>query len=451
MILYLFLKNLFRIASKVYFRSIQITNEKLVPSNGPLIVVANHPNAFLDPMLIGSILKPRIHFLVKGAMFNNEFLRWLFAKLGMIPIYRRNETADAQDKNVEVFQECYNILNKGKALIIFPEGLSVTERKLRPIKKGPAWIALGAEEAFNYNLNIKILPIGLNYSDPHKMDSDVLVRYGEPILVKDFVESYQKEGKKAVDDLTDVIKSRLEDLTIVIENEQTDKLVADIESIYTSNLKKEYIDKSIIGHSFVVAKDILKAVSFFIKNQPERVEKVKQKIENYIESIDALGLRDTTLKNGIVKRPGLVSFVGSFLFLLLCFPLFLYGLVNNYIAFKLPIVFTKKFFKLEAWHGSMFISLGIFTFIIFYSAQLLLFGSYVTSSWMLLAYAVSLPLSGLFAFDYWKKWNRFINNLKLNSLLKNELSLMAQLIEERKDIIQELELAKEEFLAIRTK
>ena len=152
--LYSFIRTIVRIIVWVYFRKINVHNAELIPKDVPLIITPNHPSSFMDIMVVVSFIKQKLHFIMRGESFNTAFKRWLFDYLHLIPIYRKDKTPELMFKNKEVFEKCYQLLAKKGALILFPEGLSKTERRLREIKTGAARIALGAEAANNFELGV---------------------------------------------------------------------------------------------------------------------------------------------------------------------------------------------------------------------------------------------------------------------------------------------------------
>ena len=160
--IYSLFRILLKITSKFYFKTLQVKGLENIPKTGAVFFVANHPAAFLDPMVLATIIERQISFLGKGVLFDNKILQWLLPKFNVIPIYRSHETKGQAGKNKDVFIQCYKHFAKAGALLAFPEGISLTERKIKKIQTGTARICLGAEAEYNYGLDIKIIPIGIN-------------------------------------------------------------------------------------------------------------------------------------------------------------------------------------------------------------------------------------------------------------------------------------------------
>ena len=76
--MYHFLKRIIKISLFFFFRRIVVTGKEYIPKKGPLIIVANHPNTLIDPLIIASIAKQRIGFIANAGIFINKFLTSIF-------------------------------------------------------------------------------------------------------------------------------------------------------------------------------------------------------------------------------------------------------------------------------------------------------------------------------------------------------------------------------------
>ena len=289
--LYRIFKALFYLTTKAYFRSIYVQGKELLPDEKtPVIFVANHPSSFMDPILLAVQINRPIHFLARGDVFKNKFARYIFDALHMIPIYKADLSPGQIHKNEQVFEKCHDHLGKNKTILIFPEGSSKTERRLRPIKTGTARIAFGTEEKHDFNLGLTIVPIGLNYSDPHYFKNDVFVNFGEPIKVSDYKNAFIEDSRAAATQLTERLKTELEKRIVIIEDEQLEKLIEQIELLYRSKLRDENKPEEKGTQDFYLSQDIVKAVEFYAKNEPRIVTNFEQKITNYFNQLKDLKL-----------------------------------------------------------------------------------------------------------------------------------------------------------------
>src|SRR4051794_38164250 len=116
-----------------YFRVTRIGREHL-PAEGPCIIAANH-RSFLDPFVIGIMLRRPLYFVAKKELFANRLQAWFLNSLGAFPIDRGNADADAMSTARE-------ILARGDVVVIFPEGTRIRPGALGTPKRGVGRLAL---------------------------------------------------------------------------------------------------------------------------------------------------------------------------------------------------------------------------------------------------------------------------------------------------------------------
>lgn len=447
--LYSLLKFLMRITVRVFFRSVTIRNMELIPKSGPLLVLANHPSTFMDPIVIASMLKRKVYFLAKGELFKGSFLTWLFSRLNMIPVYRKQDDPSQMNKNKDTFVKCFEHLEKGGAILMFPEGTSITERKLRPIKTGAARIVLGAEAQNDFKLGIQIFNIGLNYVNPHKFNQDLFVNIDTPIAVSDYKDAYTLDTFKGAENLTEEIRVRLEKLIIAIEDDKINELVKDVEVLYKYKLSKDSgVGKKDKSQDFILTKNIIETVNYFSVHQPQRVEEIRQQIANYFRKLNAMDISDTDLVKSSVSKTFLRSSFNSLLTIIIGFPFYLYGLINNFLPFEIPGWVANKVAKSIEFRGAISMVLGMFTFLIFYTVQIVLCWKFTHIQWLAVVYAISLPLSGIFGYWYYYRVDKIRTKWLLLSLFYKKSLFISSLISEREQIIAAFDTAKKEYTEV---
>jgi 1-acyl-sn-glycerol-3-phosphate acyltransferase len=304
--IYALLRLIVKIALRVFYTNVEVKTKAPIPAKGPLIVVANHPNTFMDPIVIASILPQQVYFLTNGSVFKNPVIGWLLSKMNMIPIYRKQDVDGQTPDNRASFARCFDFLANKGTLLIFPEGSSVNERRLRKLKTGTARIALGAEAELNFNLGIQILTIGLNYSDPERFRSELFINVDKPILVKDFAESYLKDPYEAVNQLTEQLRLRLESHLIITRDEEEDNLVQAIEMIYKDRLS-DLLDVDSEEEEFLLTQHIVEAIRYFEAYRPEKLITLRQKMADYTLSLKRLRLQDSAFVAEKRKKQPLVG------------------------------------------------------------------------------------------------------------------------------------------------
>lgn len=433
-------------AVKTFFNRVIVKNRRYIPKSGPIIFAANHPNSMMDPLLVGYACKHRLHFLAKSTLFSRRLNKWFLSHLGLIPVYRRQDNPDEVQKNEEMFQACYDLLADKKCILIFPEGISIAERVLHKIKTGAARIGLGAEERHDFNLNSTIIPVGINYSDVVRFRSDVYVRFGKPISVNDYETLYRKDTYEAVNQLTRQIETALSKLTTTVKELDLETIVARLETIYKKellvDLKMETKDKHA---DFSVTKGLINAVEWYYEHDRPRMEEFITLLNRYINNLERLHLRDEFLSPA-KQDITLWKRVKAFLFLALGTPIFLLGLINNYIPYKIPRWYTEKFVDSKASWAPMKLVIGIAAFIPYYTLLLFLIAQIVPNGWWVLGYALTLIPSGNFVLKYVHKAKAYRQHLRFMAIFYHKRILIYRIIEQRMELIQFLNQAKRDYM-----
>ncbi|MFD3002234.1 lysophospholipid acyltransferase family protein [Pontibacter toksunensis] len=444
--LYAILKLIYKTGLQVFFRRFEARNRSLMPDEGPLLVVSNHPNTFMDPIVTASLLNQPVHFIAKSTVFGSGFQNWMLRQMHLIPIHRREDNPDQAVSNDEAFAASFKALQQKKTLLIFPEGNSFNQRRLRKLKTGTARIALGAEADADYSLGIKILPVGINYAAPTRFRSDVFVNIGEPITVADYATTYQQDGQTAVLALTEDIRLRLESLIIHTPTDEEDELARQVETIYKDHLAAA-APPDVPSHEqdFLLTKAIVKSIEYFSQVAPARVVALKQKLNSYMMQLKRLRLRDAVMgkRSKTIIRQSLLNL----LYLVAGLPVYLYGLLHNYLPYIIPSKVARAVTKEEEWYAPIMLTVGIFTFPHFYLLECWLMQDLFNLSlpWLLL-YFLSLPLSGFFTLHYWSTLQHTQEHWLFLRLFAKRQDLMADLRQQRQEIVAELEAAKQEYL-----
>jgi len=438
--LYNILKLLFWTTFRFFFRKTFRLNADRFPNEGPLIICANHPGAFLDPIVIAASSKRRIYFLAKAAVFKGAFAKWLLPKFNMIPIYRKQDDPSKMHKNDETFSKCYEHLLKGDAILIFPEGISITERKLREIKTGAARIALGAAAQCNFEKEVKIQCIGINYDDPHLFRQDVLLSYNEPIVVNQYKDQYESDQKSVVNEITEKIRTNLEEAVVHIEHEEADGITRQVEKLYRAELIGDKIQTAALKQrELEMIKNISTAVKYFLQTDREKVNEVVNKIKSYFWKLDELGFSDRLVRSGRKEGSRFYYWLGELVLIILGFPLFMYGITINFLPFKVASFLSRKLVKQREYFGAIGAAAGMFLFLIWYSVL-----SVVTIKadfvwWMNLVIIASWIPSGLWCWYYIRSIRYISNRWKYIRVFRSRKGMMQDILEQRKEIISEFE------------
>jgi 1-acyl-sn-glycerol-3-phosphate acyltransferase len=170
-----------------YYADIVVQGADRSPARGPLILAANHPNALVDALVVSTTVPRRVLVTAKATLFEHTLLAPLLRAVGVVPLRRAHDeraaarTRGAVARNTDSFALVTEALRAGRAVLVFPEGISHDEPALAPLKTGAARMALAAHAAGATGL--VILPLGLIFEEKERLRSRVLVRVGTPIAV----------------------------------------------------------------------------------------------------------------------------------------------------------------------------------------------------------------------------------------------------------------------------
>lgn len=151
-----------RLALWIFCPRVRIQGAELMTTIGPLLIVANHPDSFLDAVILGAYYPRKLHFLARGDVFRKPLFGFLLRSIGMIPIHRAREGREHLHLNKGTFQESVEVLRRGDGLLIFIEGICLLTHEIQPFKKGATRIL---EAAHAEGILPKIHVAGLGYSD----------------------------------------------------------------------------------------------------------------------------------------------------------------------------------------------------------------------------------------------------------------------------------------------
>ncbi|MBG8554354.1 lysophospholipid acyltransferase family protein [Hymenobacter guriensis] len=458
MLFYTVMKPLVQVALRVFFRQLEVRNPKRLQVPGPLLIVGNHPNTLMDPLVVAVNRRDPIAFLAKSTFFQNPILKAIMESGNSIPIYRRQDVETGAEKltpeqlaaqNEAIFGRCYDYFDRRGTIMIFPEGTSVQERRLRPLKTGAARIALGAEARRNFQLGLQILPLGINYFDPQRFRSDAFLNPGPTIRVADYADLYRQDPEAAADALTEEIRQRLEVRLVITRDAAEDELSQQVERTFGSHLNPDD-DPTTLYDNFQLSRTVQQGILYFEQHDPARLAEVRGQLSAYLYELRQLGLTDEALESGR-QRPGnrLSRAAKATLRLVLGFPVYLYGAINNYLPYKLPSMVARRATKDAEFVAPIMLVTGMLTFSLAYVLQTLLVHHFTQDWRWTTLYALSLAPTGFYALSYWNNLETRVRRLRALRLFRREPARTAGLLRQRGRILQLLGEARAAYLAAR--
>lgn len=187
--LYSFLRVLVGFTLRIFFRKIYITGTEYVQDSKPQLIASNHPSGFLEPLIMACFFPKPLHFLVRGDVFDNPFLKPLLRGTNQIPVFRFRDGFSRLRENSQSIDESLQVLKNKHNLLIFAEGNTQSIKQLRPLQKGISRIAFQSMEQ-NPESELEILPVGINFSQFLSFDEVIMLRIGPPIKVGNYMKEY---------------------------------------------------------------------------------------------------------------------------------------------------------------------------------------------------------------------------------------------------------------------
>lgn len=403
----------------IFYRKIYTTGLEKIPDEGAVIFAPNHQNALMDALILISVKNWQPVFMARADIFAGQFLRRFLFFCKILPIFRIRDGKESLKENNFVFQKAVEVLKKRRYLVIYPEASHKGIHRLRPLKKGITRIAFMAEEATNYTLGVKIVPVGINYQDYYDFRTDAMINFGKPINVEDYAALYKENPQKANHQLVEEIKKELSTLIIDIqdtENYDNFETAREILAPYLIRKNGKLINN--FKNQISAGKEVVGILGKIKEDDPEEFSSLTALLKQYREALTKTNLKDWIVR----KKYKIWGILLRTLILITTFPINVFGFVNNFVPYHLPFLLTMRI-KDRNFHTSVRFVLYLILFPVFYGVIFWQLCKY-TDSWLLRAlYMISVPLTGIFSHRYYayvKKvaamWKMFFNRKKTQYL-----------------------------------
>jgi 1-acyl-sn-glycerol-3-phosphate acyltransferase len=429
-----------------FFKRVGVRHPERVPKGGAVLLCINHPNNFIDSLVVSAAVRRKVHFLATAALFRNRLLARFLLGMGAIPVYRRQDDPAKMDKNVEAFAACFDTLGARRLVAIYPEGTTHAEARVQRIKTGAARIALGFEDRHPGALTL--VPVGLTFEARKSFRGNVLVSFGPPVPVSPYLAAYRTDQVKAVDALTDAIQWGMEAEVVNVERIDDARLVTAVAELYRDELARELRESRGLAPRDIdpvrLSRGIVEAVRWFTTHDPARVESLWHHIQSYRALLAEHRVRDDAVRGWRRERPPRARLKHGW-DAVLGFPIFLYGVAVNALPYYLPRALARRGAHKETDYMTIRLLASIVALPVFWALEIWLVSRWVSLPWTL-AFAVSLPISGVIAYRYLVGATRFRASLRLARLGLVHGPARTRLVAERAAIMDELERAKRDYI-----
>ena len=319
-----------RAVARIFFRHVEVLDAERVPRGHPLVVVANHENNLVDPLLLAGFLGVRPRFLAKSTLWSHPVVAPLLLLAGALPVHRRQDASADLARNHSTFTRCHQELARGAAVALFPEGTSHNRPHRLPLKTGAARIALEAEAAHG-PLGLRILPVGLVYEEKGLFRSRVIVQVGPPLDPAVEAADYAAAPGAAVRALTARIADALADVTLHHASWEEARLVGRASALLAEALPGRV---PAFAEVWPVRQRVWRAYQALRREDPARAEGLAREVSRYEHVLATRGLTAEDARV-VVDAGDLAPRTRTTVALALAAPVALAGVLLNLVPYSM--------------------------------------------------------------------------------------------------------------------
>lgn len=314
----------FRMALRIFFRRIEVTGLERVPAGSAVIFAVNHPNGLVDPLFLLCFAGRPVSFLGKAPLFRYPIIGWFVRLFETIPVYRKQDNTTGS--NQEMFDRAREVLRRGGAIAIFPEGTTHDDPQLRELKTGAARIALGVGTAHTI-----VVPTGIYYTAKHVFRSSALVVLGEPLIVPAVAQD--DPPAEDVTLLTAAIDAGLDAVTVQADSHAALELIARAEDVFTAK------DEQPLTEEFELRRRFIGGYHYLRAHDPQRLQRLASALTQFESALRRVKIDVHEL------RPRISA--GRVFRVLVLLPVAVAGVVVSFPAYALVHVLAKRLAKGE--------------------------------------------------------------------------------------------------------
>jgi len=412
------LQNFVKTFIHFFYDKVTVVGANKVPDDKPVILAINHQNALMDALNVICALKGPSVFMTRADVFKSGKIAKMLRFFKMLPIYRIRDGIKSLQNNDAVFEESIGIMEGKGRLGILPEGNHFGERNLRVLKKGIARIAFQAEERNNFELDIQVIPVGLDYSHYINFGADLLVQFGDPISIRDFKELYQEHNQRGMQAFLAELRKKMIPLMLHINDSDSYNEIEALKDIYINDKRAKRIlrdnHKKILDESQFISNKIIG----FKDSHPDDFEKLGKIALDIKDDIKTLGIRNWVIAR---KRHYWLGIIFNIFLSILLAPFFVYGFVTNFLPFYIPVIATRKVKDPQFVSSIRFVA-SMITFTLFYLIYLILLLIFIKPWFLSVGILISIVLFGVLSFRYFIGIKKTWSNLRVAiwKISKNE-------------------------------
>jgi hypothetical protein len=331
-------------------------------------------------------------FMARADIFKRKAVSKILHFLKIIPIFRIRDGVDSLSNNDQSFGTAVRALGYGQAVGIMPEGNHGDQRRIRPLKKGIVRFALNAQENFGSNIPVKIIPVGIEYSHYSNFRSKLLVIFGKPIEVTDYLKAYKESPQIAYNSLRDRLEAEMKKNMLNINHTEYYDLIFSIKDMYAPRLQEKQELASDYYFRFLAEKQITDSLVIQASKDPSTLESLKEDVNTYCNGLKKLNLCNWVFD---MKTPSIQEITFDVVRYLAFLPFFMIAAAFNFIPYFVSNYIAKGA-KDPQFQSSIKFVISSFLFPLYY----LLFLALPLPLLIKLIFVITMPLLGVLSFDY---------------------------------------------------
>ena len=426
------LMSLARFCVRLYYRESRLGGA--VPSEGPVLLVANHPNGLVDPVVMGGVTERYVRFLGKAPLFDIPVLGRIIRGLEVLPVYRAQDGADLT-QNKETFERVFAALGQNDLICLFPEGKSHNEPELQRLKTGAARMGLGAEAQAGFELGVQIVPVGLTYRAKRRFGSPVATWVGIPIDVRELRQEHEADDREAVRILTERIAEGLRNVTLSLDRWEDLPLLELAERIFPAD-DRDRLER---------LRAFADGVHMLRTEGDERLDRLSERIAAFHLRLTRLGIPVADLRLRYRPKSVLSFALRNLVLLAIGLPLAIAGAVIWAIPYRFLPWLTARLTQHRDIFATYQILGGILLFPLWLAA-LCAAAIFAVAPWVGAFCLVVTPLLGFFALAFLHWRSEVYEDVRVFLRLAFQKKLRQHLVEERDAIATEIGLLRRDFL-----
>ena len=397
--------------NNVFYRKVIVLGRENIKHNDHVIFAPNHQNALMDALAVLFTHKGQPIFLARADIFKKKTIASILYFLKILPVYRIRDGFSSVKGNDEIFAKTIDVLKNKNGLVILPEGDHAGFRRLRQLKKGICRVAFQSDEATGFNLKIKIIPVGLEFSNYSRFRQVLTVAYGKPIEVSKFFDLYKVSPERALNELRSRLSDEMKGIMVHIESEEDYEAIDELRSMINGRFSDDIRFPKLLRDRILINK-----VNLLKSSEPSLYKKICSLSIMVKEKAKKLNTDYRLLEK---KKHPIGWLIAGMVGIILTFPLFIYGNIFNLTFLEIPNLQIRKI-KDPQFHSSIRYGISLALAFVFLPAYLIL-SLFIFSSWWLgLLIFLTLPLSGLFAWNYYLQFRRISGGFRIRSLIKQK-------------------------------